>query len=70
MKSLLLTLILASVSIDAMSFNDWETAIAAMNEMSIPLINIDVNVITLNKEQYIPGKITIYDTSKRINGNM
>ena len=70
MKSLLLTLILASVSIDAMSFNDWETAIAAMNEMSIPLINIDVNVITLNKEQYIPGKITIYDTSKRINGEI
>lgn len=68
MKKILLMLILANTSLQAIADTDWETAVATSNEKSLPLVQLNVDVSKLTKEEYIPGQITIYDPEKRVDG--
>ena len=48
----------------------WETAVEASTDCSLPLVNIEVDVSQLSKENYTRGHITIFDLEKRTEGKL
>ena len=60
-KNICILFMFLAVYLSAFSNNQWEDAISQINEKSLPLVNIDVDVSSLTKANYINGKITIYD---------
>ena len=54
----------------ALAKSQWETAISEYNEYSLPLVNVEVDVSRLSKENYIPGNITIVDAEMRTEGRL
>ena len=54
----------------ALAKSQWETAISEYNEYSLPLVNVEVDVSRLSKENYIPGHITIVDAEMRTEGRL
>ena len=67
-KNICILFIYLSVSLSALSNNQWEEAISQINEKSLPLVNINVDVSSLSKQNYIIGKLTIYDYENRVDG--
>ena len=72
MKKTILLFIIFSFSLvtSALAKSQWETAISEYNEYSLPLVNVEVNVSRLSKENYIPGHITIVDAEMRTEGRL
>ena len=72
MKKTILLFIIFSFSLvtSALAKSQWETAISEYNEYSLPLVNIEVDVSRLSKENYIPGHITIVDAEMRTEGRL
>ena len=72
MKKTILLFIIFSFSLvtSALAKSQWETAISEDNEYSLPLVNIEVDVSQLSKENYIPGHITIVDAEMRTEGRL
>ena len=68
-KNICILFMFLAVYLSAFSNNQWEDAISQINEKSLPLVNIDVDVSSLTKANYINGKITIYDYENRVDGN-
>ena len=54
----------------ALAKSQWKTAISEYNEYSLPLVNVEVDVSRLSKENYIPGHITIVDAEMRTEGRL
>lgn len=48
--------------------NDFERLKAAANENSLPLVNMTVDIAAVNKPNYTPGKLEIFDVQARTNG--
>lgn len=72
MKKTILLFIIFSFSLvtSALAKSQWETAISEYNEYSLPLVNVEVDVSRLSKENYIPGHITIVDAEMRTEGRL
>lgn len=72
MKKTILLFIIFSFSLvtSALAKSQWETAISEYNEYSLPLVNVEVEVSRLSKENYIPGHITIVDAEMRTEGRL
>ena len=72
MKKTILLFIIFSFSLvtSALAKSQWETAISEYNEYSLPLVNVEVDVSRLSKENYIPGNITIVDAEMRTEGRL
>ena len=72
MKKNILLFIIFSFSLvtSALAKSQWETAISEYNEYSLPLVNVEVDVSRLSKENYIPGHITIVDAEMRTEGRL
>ena len=72
MKKTKLIFIIFSFSLvtSALAKSQWETAISENNEYSLPLVNVEVDVSRLSKENYIPGHITIVDAEMRTEGRL
>ena len=72
MKKTILLFIIFSFSIvtSALAKSQWKTAISEYNEYSLPLVNVEVDVSRLSKENYIPGNITIVDAEMRTEGRL
>ena len=72
MKKTILLFIIFSFSLvtSALAKSQWETAISEYNEYSLPLVNVEVDVSRLSKENYIPGHITIVDAEMRAEGRL
>ncbi|MCI7015578.1 MAG: CotH kinase family protein, partial [Prevotella sp.] len=72
MKKTILLFIIFSFSLvtSALAKSQLETAISEYNEYSLPLVNIEVDVSQLSKENYIPGHITIVDAEMRTEGRL
>ena len=72
MKKTILLFIIFSFSLvtSALAKSQWETAISEYNEYSLPLVNVEVDVSRLSKENYIPGHITIVDAKMRTEGRL
>ena len=72
MKKTILLFIIFSFSLvtSALAKSQWETAISEYNEYSLPLVNVEVDVSRLSKENYIPGHITIVDAEMRTDGRL
>ena len=72
MKKTILLFIIFSFSLvtSALAKSQWETAISEYNEYSLPLVNVEVDVSQLSKENYIPGHITIVDAEMRTEGRL
>ena len=72
MKKTILLVIIFSFSLvtSALAKSQWETAISEYNEYSLPLVNVEVDVSRLSKENYIPGHITIVDAEMRTEGRL
>ena len=72
MKKTILLFIIFSFSLvtSALRKSQWETAISEYNEYSLPLVNVEVDVSRLSKENYIPGHITIVDAEMRTEGRL
>ena len=70
-KTILLFIIFYfSLVTSALAKSQWETAISEYNEYSLPLVNVEVDVSRLSKENYIPGHITIVDAEMRTEGRL
>ena len=72
MKKTILLFIIFSFSLvtSALAKSQWKTAISEYNEYSLPLVNVEVDVSRLSKENYIPGNITIVDAEMRTEGRL
>ena len=72
MKKTILLFIIFSFSLvtSALAKSQWKTAISEYNEYSLPLVNVEVDVSRLSKENYIPGHITIVDAEMRTEGRL
>ena len=72
MKKTILLFIIFSLSLvtSALAKSQWKTAISEYNEYSLPLVNVEVDVSRLSKENYIPGHITIVDAEMRTEGRL
>ena len=72
MKKNILLFIIFSFSLvtSALAKSQWKTAISEYNEYSLPLVNVEVDVSRLSKENYIPGHITIVDAEMRTEGRL
>ena len=72
MKKTILLFIIFSFSLvtSALAKSQWETAISEYNEYSLPLVNVEVDVSRLSKENYILGHITIVDAEMRTEGRL
>ena len=56
-----------AVYLSAFSNNQWEDAISQINEKSLPLVNIDVDVSSLTKANYINDKMYFASTIEEYN---
>ena len=72
MKKIFLIIVTTAffVVTSALAKSQWETAISEYNEYSLPLVNVEVDVSGLSKENYIPGHITIVDAEMRTEGRL
>ena len=72
MKKTILLFIIFSFSLvtSALAKSQWKTDISEYNEYSLPLVNVEVDVSRLSKENYIPGNITIVDAEMRTEGRL
>ena len=72
MKKTILLFIIFSFSLvtSDLAKSQWKTAISEYNEYSLPLVNVEVDVSRLSKENYIPGHITIVDAEMRTEGRL
>ena len=72
MKKTILLFIIFSFSLvtSDLAKSQWKTAISEYNEYSLPLVNVEVDVSRLSKENYIPGNITIVDAEMRPEGRL
>ena len=72
MKKTILLFIIFSFSLvtSALAKSQWKTAISEYNEYSLLLVNVEVDVSRLSKENYIPGNITIVDAEMRTEGKL
>ena len=48
--------------------NDYETIKSSLNEKSLPLVNITVEIEKVSKPEYTPATIEVTDPQKRTNG--
>lgn len=73
MKRIFLSFIISSnifilsVSAQQQSYSELKSAI---NENSLPLVNITVDIKNVSKEEYVPAKIEITDPLKRTDNNL
>lgn len=52
------------------SQTSWETAVKEATDSSLPLVHLEVDVAQLSKENYTPGRITIFDPERRTEGRL
>ena len=67
LRSFLLLLSLWGV-VECAAENDFERLKAAADEKSLPLVNMTVDIAAVNKPDYTPGKLEIFDMQERTGG--
>ena len=70
MKKVIFTLALALVMLPLRAATDFENAVAALNEKSLPLVNLTLDVSQMTKANYIAGHIDVADPLKRTTGEV
>ena len=69
-KTTLLLLALILVTAVQAQTPDYAMLKASLNEKSLPLVNITVEIRNVSKPNYLPAKIEIADPWKRTDGNV
>ena len=64
----ILAMLFCSIAACMANTNDYETIKSSLNEKSLPLVNITVEIDKVNKPEYTPATIEVTDPQKRTNG--